>query len=216
MRYLLLIAAVITIGFTSWVSIPYFGFPLNGYSQGMVSQLYPNTITPATYAFSIWSLIYVAWLALALAVATKYVVVSSRFAWVFSAAIVTSGLWLLPFHYLYQSGALAIMLVLLVLCLWSVYLSRRESKWVQYPVELYLGWITVATAANIAVVVVASSTLKSIDVFGANVWAIIGFSVATLVHTIVALRYRVYIPGLVLIWALIANMVAHTDVTQRI
>jgi translocator protein len=135
---------------------------------------------------------------------------------VFSAAIVTSGLWLFPFHYLYQWAALAIMLVLLVLCLWSVDLSRRESKWAQYTSELYLGWITVATAANIAVVVVSTPWLSSIGIFGSNIWAIIGLAIATLVHTGVALKYRVYIPGLVLIWALIANMVAHTDMVQRI
>jgi hypothetical protein len=68
MRYLLLVTVLITVGFTTFVSVPNFGFPLNGLSQGAVSNLYTNTITPASYAFSIWSLIYLTWFGLSLAV----------------------------------------------------------------------------------------------------------------------------------------------------
>ena len=183
MQYLLLLITIITVAFTTLVSVPNFGYPLNGYSQGLVSNLYPNAITPATYAFTIWSLIYATWFALAIAVATKYIVLSPRFISVFSIAIVTSSLWLLPFHYLFQWASLAVMLLILVLCLWSVDLSRHESKWAQYTAELFLGWITVATAANIAIVIVSTPMLNSIGIFGANVWAIIGLAIATLVHT---------------------------------
>ena len=108
------------------------------------------------------------------------------------------------------------MLALLGLCLWSLDLSRSESKWAQYTAELYLGWITVATTANIAIVAVSTPVLANIGIFGANIWAIIGLAVATLVHTVVAIKYKIFIPGLVLIWALVANVVAHTDSVQRI
>jgi hypothetical protein len=108
------------------------------------------------------------------------------------------------------------MLALLGLCLWSLDLSRHESRWARYTAELYLGWITIATTANIAIIAVSTPAIASIAIFGGNIWAVIGLAIATLVHTVVALRYRVYIPGLVLIWALIANIVAHGDMTQRI
>ncbi len=108
------------------------------------------------------------------------------------------------------------MLAILGLCLWSLHLSRQESKWARYTSELYLGWITVATTANVAIVAVSTPMIANIGIVGENIWAIIGLAIATLVHTFVAIRYRVYIPGLVLIWALIANIVAHTDSLQRI
>ncbi len=102
MRYLLLITVLATVGFTTLVSVPNFGFPLNGMSQGVVSDMYANTITPAGYAFSIWSLIYLTWGALAVSVALGYVKLSQRFTIVFSLAILLSAIWLFPFHYLYQ------------------------------------------------------------------------------------------------------------------
>jgi hypothetical protein len=108
------------------------------------------------------------------------------------------------------------MLCILILCLWSVYLSRSESQWARYTAELYLGWITVATTANIAIVTVSTPWIAQIGMFGANIWAVVGLGIATVVHTFVALRYRVYIPGLVLIWALVANIVAHPDLVQRL
>lgn len=82
--------------------------------------------------------------------------------------------------------------------------------------ELFLGWITVATAANIAVVVVSTPLLTNIGVFSPVIWTIIGLGIATAVHIWVAVRYRAYVPGLVLIWALIANIVVHTDIVQRV
>ena len=77
--------------------------------------------------------------------------------------------------------------------------------------ELFLGWITVVTAANIAVVVVSTPLLTNIGVFSPVIWTIIGLGIATAVHIWVAVRYRTYVPGLVLIWALVANMVAHNN-----
>ena len=62
LRYIPLLVAIVVIGFTSWASIPSFGYPLGGYSQADISNMYPTAITPAGFTFSIWSLIYLSWL----------------------------------------------------------------------------------------------------------------------------------------------------------
>jgi translocator protein len=102
MRYAFLIAVVASIGFSAWASIPSFGYPLAGLSQADVSALYPNLVTPAPYAFSIWSLIYLSWIALAIAMFVNAATPSRRFVRAFGAGILLSAVWLVPFHYQYQ------------------------------------------------------------------------------------------------------------------
>lgn len=216
MRYFFLLVVAITIGFSTWASSPMFGYPLGGLSQGQISDLYPNLVTPATYAFSIWGLIYLSWVVMAILIALRYISTKTKFLQIFSAAVFLSSLWLIPFQYQYELTSLGIMLWILVLALWSVDLAQSEHRATRLMSELFLGWITVATAANIAVVVVSTPLLTNIGVFSPVIWTIIGLGIATAVHIWVAVRYRAYVPGLVLIWALIANIVVHTDIVQRV
>jgi len=148
--------------------------------------------------------------------AIGYIAVPPKFLQVFSGAIVLSSLWLIPFQYQYQWVSLAVMLAILVLALWSVELGRKEPIYTRIMSELFLGWITVATAANIAIVVVSTPLLSGMSIFSPVIWTLVGLLVATLVHAWVAIRYRAYVPGLVLIWAFIANIVAHENPVQRI
>ncbi|MDD2745724.1 MAG: tryptophan-rich sensory protein [Candidatus Gracilibacteria bacterium] len=216
MRYFFLLVVAITIGFSTWASSPMFGYPLGGMNQGQISNLYPNLVTPATYAFSIWGLIYLSWIVMAILIAIGYISAKTKFLQVFSAAVFLSSLWLVPFQYQYQLTSLGVMLWILVLALWSVDLAQSEHRTVRLMSQLFLGWITVATAANIAIVVVSTPLLANIGIFSPVIWTIIGLAVATMVHVWVAICYRAYVPGLVLIWALIANMMVHSDMVQRV
>ncbi len=216
MRYFFLLVVAVTVGFSTWASAPMFGYPLNSMNQGQISNLYPNLVTPATYAFSIWGLIYLTWGVLALLIATGYIQAKNKFLWVFSSAILLSSLWLVPFQYQWEFTSLGVMLWILALALWSVHLSRKEHLFTRLTTELFLGWITVATAANVAIVVVSTPLLANIAVFTPVIWTLIGLAVATAIHIWVLIRYRSYVTGLVLVWALVANIVEHTDRLQQI
>lgn len=137
--------------------------PLGGMNTGELSDLYPNLFVPAGLTFSIWGLIYLALLG--------FVVAGFVFArrpesddpvarlgpW-FAVNTVANGLWIIAWHYRYVAVSLAVMGVILA-SLIAMYLrlgvGRRPSSgaletWaVRAPVSLYLGWITVATIANV-------------------------------------------------------------------
>lgn len=86
------------------------------------------------------------------------------------------------------------MLSILVLALWSVEIARKEPIYTRLMSQLFLGWITVATAANMAIVVVSTPLISQIGVFSPVIWTLLGLAVATAVHIWVALRYKAYIP----------------------
>ncbi|ELR70947.1 Hypothetical protein C900_03230 [Fulvivirga imtechensis AK7] len=69
--------------------------------------------------------------------------------------------WILAWHYLFIEGSVVVMMLLLfALCVIYVKLHKsppdsRREKWLVYkPFSVYLGWITVATVANITALLV--------------------------------------------------------------
>lgn len=61
-RYLLLITALITIGFTTLVSIPGSPYLIGGMTQADISNMFATSVTPSGMTFAIWSLIYLSWI----------------------------------------------------------------------------------------------------------------------------------------------------------
>ncbi len=145
--------------------------PINGYTTGKLSALYPNLFVPAGYAFSIWGLIYL------LAVAfVGYGFVSgpggdhppgavSRVGWRFGAACACNVAWIFAWHYRIVWLSVAIMLAYLG-ALISVHVALRQNRsrptttgegwFVWLPFGVHLGWICVATVANVTAALVSS------------------------------------------------------------
>ena len=138
--------------------------PINGYTTGALSALYPNLFVPAGFTFSIWGLIYafliafVAWQWWAyrrqeeLPGAVRLIGL-----WFFLSCAANVG-WILAWHHRLPGLSLAIMGFLL-LTLIQIYrnlgpglrpVSSLEKWCVQAPYSLYLGWISVALIANAA------------------------------------------------------------------
>lgn len=141
--------------------------PINGVSTGEVSAQYDNYFTPAGFTFSIWSIIYLGLLVFAI-----YQLVSKSFrAETIGYLFVLNGLanmgWIMAWHYGYLFVTLLLMGVLLY-TLVIINLRVDKSGWqVKLPFQIYLGWICVATVANIAVY------LKYLD------WSALGLSEVT-------------------------------------
>jgi hypothetical protein len=79
--------------------------------------------------------------------------------------------------------------------------SLREKLAVQTPFSVYLGWITIASIANVAAALVSVNW----NGFGINqeTWAILIIAVALLITLLVVAMRRDVAYGLVIIWALV-------------
>ncbi|HEY2492314.1 MAG TPA: tryptophan-rich sensory protein, partial [Paenibacillus sp.] len=135
---------------------------VGGRKTGDVSAMYPTYITPAGYAFTMWSVIYI--------LLTGFVIYQFNRSNESRDSIQTIGIgfiascllniaWLLLWQYLYIELSVVVM-VLLLLSLMILYVRARrisyptigEFWFVKLPFSLYLGWICVATILNVSIV----------------------------------------------------------------
>ncbi|MCB8961170.1 MAG: tryptophan-rich sensory protein [Ardenticatenales bacterium] len=187
--------------------------PLNGRTAAEVSDALPSYFTPAGYTFSIWGLIY-----LALAGFVIYQALPAQRDQLFQRQIgglfvlssfLNAG-WLFAWHYGQFALSLLLMASLLVTLI-AIYLRLRNGLHhqarslsrrllVHVPFSLYLGWITVATIANIASVV----AYWGWDGFGiaGPTWSAIMMSVAVVVAGLLLYQRRDFAYAGVLVWAL--------------
>ena len=193
--------------------------PIGGNSTSEISDMYKTYLTPAGYAFSIWSVIY-----LLLGGFVIYGFRSSSAAkhsvqtigiWFIVSCICNMG-WLILWHYLYIELSLAAMVLLLV-SLIMIYRKTRNldsptsgQQWlVKLPFSIYLGWISVATIVNVSIVLQKNNW----DGFGISdsVWAVIMLGVGTLLAVLVSYPYRDRIYPLIFVWAYIAIALEHRE-----
>jgi len=135
---------------------------INGVTTGAVSDSFPTLFTPAGYVFSIWGVIYLGLLAFcifqSLPAQRESALVDRIDIWFFLSCVFNV-VWLFLWHYSMFVSSVVAMLGLLISLL-AIYLRldigratfTRAEKWcVTIPFGLYLGWISVATVANVSV-----------------------------------------------------------------
>lgn len=232
MHFLLLLISLLTIAFTSLVSIPGSPYLIGGMTQADISNMYPTAITPAGITFAIWSVIYLSWIITWLVVAhapltyltrkifpklTKNlegVTLEKNVVLSFSSAIVLTGIWLIPWWYNMIGMALLVMLLILWLLKYAFYHSRKSHIVLRSSIELTLGWINIATVANITIWLVSLGfTWGSIPEY---YWAIWVLGLALLLTAYYQCRYRAYIVSLVFLWTMFGEWIAHTALEQRV
>ena len=130
-----------------------------GSSTGAISDANRSPVTPAGYAFSIWGLIYLACLVLAVyqaLPAQRERAVHRRTGWWLVAAFTAASVWVPVFATRTLWLAQVVILVLLASLVVAVRRSVRsgpaadrvEQFAFRLPVTLYLGWVTLATVAG--------------------------------------------------------------------
>jgi hypothetical protein len=191
--------------------------PIGGKTTGEISDSIPTLFTPAGYVFSIWGLIYLGLLAFAWYQSRSQEQgqsVAERIGYWFVASCAFNSIWIVLWHYEQFSLSLVAMLGLLVTLI-AIYLrldigrrpvSASEKRWVHLPFSIYLGWISVATIANV------SAVLYTVGWNGGplspEAWTAIMVIVAAVLGIVmILLRNEVAFP-LVLVWALIGIAVA--------
>ena len=179
---------------------------VNGVLPSDISDKYPTPVTPAGYAFSIWSLIYVGMIAFSIYQLTP--AATDRFRNLRSLYILTCALncaWI----YMWHSDQIAICFVLILLlaaCLYLINLKLRETVglkeywFAKAPFGLYFGWVTAATLVNFAVLLVHWNVS-----FSATAWMWLGIGLillAAALAVIVRIRLNNYLYPLAIAWAL--------------
>ena len=151
--FLVLAATLGVIGFNALASMGY----VNGVTPGEISDNYPTSITPAGYAFSIWSLIYLGLLAFSIIQLLPRNL--ERYRPVRSAYILSCALncaWIFFWH----SDQIIIAFVIIAALLVAVYfiasrlrpLATTADIWLaKAPFGIYLGWLSAATLVNFVI-----------------------------------------------------------------
>jgi hypothetical protein len=184
---------------------------------GQVSDRYPTFVVPAGYAFSIWSLIF----ALSLAYAAWQVLPAQRgnpllrrVGWLTAAAFAGSTLWQIVFPAgWYGLSVLLIAATLVSLAIavgrtagWRTPLTGAERWLVWAACGVYLGWITVATVANVAQALAAAGVTEL--GLGGEAWGMVMLVAAGLIASAATLATRNPAYPLAVIWALAAVFAA--------
>jgi hypothetical protein len=158
------IGNIITLVFTLVMNTLANVLPLNGRTTGEISDSFDALFTPAGYVFSIWGLIYLVLVGFTFFQALPAQQANPRVqatGWWVAVANLANGIWIVFWHYGLFGFTLAAIVTLLAALL--VLYRRvnapdrrpadRATRWlVQAPISLYLGWVSVATIANAAVV----------------------------------------------------------------
>ncbi len=169
-------------------------------------------IAPDTPAFSIWSVIYLGLIAYAVwqllpgqSAAERH----RRLGYWVAASLVLNALWILSIQFDLLVLSVPIIVVLLSVLIRSFFIclenrptSKVDALITDGTMGLYLGWVCVATAANVTAVLVAAG----FDGFGLapEVWAVLVLAVAAAVGVALALRGVGRIaPALSLAWGLV-------------
>lgn len=184
--------------------------PLNGMTTGELSEFYPNRFVPAGFTFAIWGLIYALLLGFIIVnfVPAYAKLVEKIQLWFFYSCVANAG-WIYLWHHKLVLPSLLVMLVILG-CLIKVYKSQKlpfrplfglESLTFSIPFSIYLGWISVATIANMTALLVSLGWTGG--GFQPEQWASIMIVIASMLG-VYFVRFRSdFAYAAVLIWALV-------------
>ena len=206
------IANLLTVILALTVNALAVALPLNGQDTGEISDRFQVYFVPAGYVFSIWSVIFLGWIAFAifqLLPSQKSNPRLRQLGYLFAVSNLANAAWLFCWHYNQFGLSVLVMLTLLGLLIASYLrldVNRSNVPLTEYwsvdvLFSIYLGWITVATVANI------SDWLYFVewDGFGIapQIWAVIMLGVASLLGLAMALTRRDAAYLSVLVWACI-------------
>ncbi len=185
--------------------------PLNGQTTGQISDRFNVYFVPAGYVFSIWGLIYIGLIAYAIYQALPSQRVNPRLratAWWIVLGGLANSAWIFLWHYNQFPLTLVAMLVLLAtlivtylrLGVGRTKITSGERWAVHLPFSIYLGWITVATIANISDVL----DYLQWNRFGLapEIWMDIVLAAVVVIAALMSFTRRDVAYAAVLLWAL--------------
>ena len=198
--------------------------PINNKTTGELSDNYPNLFTPAALTFSIWGLIY---FLLLVFIIYQTGILSRRnkdemniiknINFFFVLSCIGNIGWIFLWHYeLVFLSVLAMFVILysLVTIYLIIYKSKplnlKQKLCVKLTFSIYLGWITVATIANITAALVDLGLIE----YGVpgQIWTITAVAIAVIITLYVLHRYNDIAYSFVPLWALTGILIKHLTV----
>ena len=217
------------VAFIAMVYVNYLSnaLPINGNTAGELSDKYVNYFVPAGLTFAIWGVIY-GWLLVFIVfqivsffnknIEEKVNPIIEKIGWLFVFSCVLNIGWLLAWHYQFVGLSVLIMLSFLSILLFLNYkigvgktkISSLE-KWISHaPFSIYVGWISIATIANV------TALLVNIEWSGfgidASIWAKIMIIVGAIITCFVLYRRNAIFYGMVVIWAFFGIHLKRTQI----
>ena len=184
---------------------------IGGVNTAQISDSNPTLITPAGYVFAIWGVIYVllgVFVIFQALPSQKEKEYTKKIGWLFVLSSIINIAWLFLWQYELLSLSVVLMFLLLATLI-LIYLqlgigkspvTLREKLAVHVPFSVYLGWITIASIANVSVTLV-SVNWNSLGINPA-IWATLVLVVALMITLLVLATRRDIAYGLVIVWAL--------------
>ncbi len=207
---LVLVAVIATIAFNGISQ----AIPVGGRTSADVSNHYTTFFTPANYAFAIWGVIYLLLIGFGIYQALpsqRQNPNTRKIGWLFILSCILNCLWITLFQF-EQILVSVVVILAFLLTLIAIYVRldigrgkpSTADRWLLHlPFSVYLGWLCVATIANISVLGVAQNLSNPLGIDGAT-WAAIMLVVATAVGVILAMTRRDVGFVLVFVWAFTA------------
>jgi hypothetical protein len=210
------IAALASFGFVLVMNVVASALPLNELSVGGVSDKYTTLFAPIDFTFGIWGLIYLGLTVYSFTQLFQDNEVITKITPWFIAANIFNGSWIIAWR-LELLWLSSLILVGLLICLYKINKVATASKStfehtvsVRLPFEIYFGWVTVATIANISSFLVQLG-FQDGYLISAESWTIAILVVATLIGTATALVNSSPAYSLVLVWAFFGIYSRHTS-----
>lgn len=216
LKQILIIIATLGVIFVNWRAG---GGNLGNVTTGEISDKYPTFITPAGYAFAIWSLIYFGLILFSIYQALPAQKENPRFRKIRTAYILSCAAncgWLYAWHFEMISVSLLLIFVLLgSLAFININLQNAESSaetfLARVPFNLYFGWLTVATIINLTITLLFFGIRVSDSV--AIILACLLIVVATVLGGIIRFKLNAAAYALAIAWAVTAIAVKQSGKT---
>lgn len=190
--------------------------PINGYNTGQISGFYPNYFVPAGFTFSIWGIIYLSFLVYSITY-TYYQLNQDKFPvinqyldkvspWYWATCILNAS-WILAWHYLQVLLSVLIMLLFLFALIQIFKSTQKIAKEMNLitrlslvtPFSIYIGWISVATIANVTALLVKYQWTGGINPI---YWSVIMIFVAVIAGVYFIQQFKTISYPLVIAWAI--------------
>lgn len=175
--------------------------PLNNKTTGELSDSFPNLFVPAGITFSIWGIIYILLLIYSIIQFTGSNQISiSKISLAFGISCILNALWIVTWHYGKLPLSLLVMTGMLVSLIYiNMVIEPLPLGIIKAAFGIYLGWICIATIANVTALLVSYNWIG----FGLSqeAWTIIMIAIGAVIIALTIYRISNPFIGLSVIWA---------------
>ena len=217
-QFLVIVATFAVISVNYLAGIGY----INDKTPAEISDKFPSLLTPAGYAFAIWSLIYSGLIVFSIYQALPAQTANPRFQKIRTVYLLNCAAncaWIFLWHHERIWAALGVIFIILATLVFiNVSLKNKDDAFetwtTRVPFGLYFGWVTVATVLNFTLALVSSGV--SAPGSTAAILASVIIAATTILGIVIRLKLSTAAYAVAVAWALTAIAVKHGGETMLV